>query len=152
MSRFGLFHYRGIDFAIPLEKLRRILHDQRVFLLPRLPEAVFGVLVDNGRLFPVLDLFLVTAGERGTTRSEYMVLLESEYGVLAIPADQTCGVVSEPKGTAVPADEGAASWLIGHFLLLDKRFQILDIDILASLLARDSSLLKSDTGGARRHQ
>jgi len=138
MNRLALFHFRSIEFAIPLIRLRKILHDQQIFLLPRLPEAVSGVLVNEGRLFPVLDLSLVLAGDRRTNRSEYMVLAESEYGSLAIPADLNSGIVSESKGKTGPADEGAGSWVIEQFFYQDKRFQILDIDFLASVLIQGS--------------
>jgi len=138
MNRFGLFRCRGTDFAIPLFRLRKILHEQQVFPLPRLPEPVSGVLVDEDRIIPVLDLPVIVVGEKGTAPTEYMVLTESEYGILAIPADITCGIVTDQKGAISPAAEGDASWLTGQFHFQDKNFQILNIDFLAKMLTLGS--------------
>jgi len=138
MKRFGLFRCAAIDFAVPLFRLRKILHVQQVFELPRLPGNVSGVLVTEGRIVPVLDLPQVVAGSSGAAGAEYLVLVESEYGILSFPADTSSGIIAEQKGAVVPTAEEDASWSTGQFLFQDRAFQILDIDFLAIGLTQGS--------------
>jgi chemotaxis signal transduction protein len=152
MNRFGLFCHQAENFAIPLVRLRKILQGKRVYLLPQLPVAVPGVLVDADQIIPVFDLHRLVDGGAGTTQTEFLVLVESEFGVLAIPADVTCGIVAEQKGSTARAVENSAVWVTGQFHFQDKVFQILDIDFLAKVLVQSCRQLKSDTAGVRRHQ
>jgi len=137
---------------VPLFQLRKVLRDQRIFSLPKLPDGVIGVLVTESLLVPVIDPQKVVAGASALEPADYLVLLESEYGTLAVPAGLTCGVVSEQKGTITPGDETANSWVTGQFHYQDSVFQILDIDFLASVLAQSGFKPEADADGARRHQ
>ena len=152
MTRFGLFSLGQTRFAIDLFRLRKILREQRIFRLPRLPRWVSGLLVVDSQIVPVVNPARVGSGSSVVASAEFLVLFDSEFGPLAVPADMTCGIVAEQKGTTTQIDPVAESWVTGHFLYQDKLFQILDIDFLARVLNQDDSSSAENTDGARRHQ
>ena len=133
MNRFGLFRSQQTYFAIPLARLRKILQGQKVFWLPRLPDAVSGVLVDAGEIIPVVDLVKVIS-DTASAAPQFLVLVEAECGCLAIPVDVNCGIVAEYKGSVVAPAEDSTNWLTGQFLFQDNNYQIIDIDFLTSVL------------------
>ena len=139
MNRFGLFRGSGIDYAIPLQRLVRILPDEQCYLLPKLPQAVTGVVVVDEQLIPQLDLarLLQCSADDGEPTA-YQVLVESECGTLALPAVQTCGIVAGQKGEVVVAEDPVAHGLAGEFHFHGRIFQILDIDCLAIGLIQES--------------
>lgn len=155
MKRFGLFRVGELGFAIPLSQIQKILQGSKGYRLPRLPGAVSAVLVDDGQLIPLFDL-----GQRlgdGTPLEQsmqgYQVLVESEYGTVALPADLTGRIVTEQKGqlVAVAAEEKDYG-TVGQFVYQDEEYIILDIDFLAIEMTQGGWHNQPDTGGARRHQ
>jgi chemotaxis signal transduction protein len=131
MIRYGLFRYGSLAYAVPLERLRKIVHQCPGFRLPRLPGAVAELLVDVEQLVPVLKLPAVLESEELTARTvEYKVLAESEAGTVAFPAELTCGIVAEQKGRLQSPDDLPAG-MSGVFNYQEKDFKILDIDTLA---------------------
>jgi len=131
MNRYGLFRYGSLDYAVPLLKMQRIVHQFCGYRLPRLPTAVAEVLVVGGQLVPLLKL-PTTAIEGLSARTvEYKVLMESEAGVVAFPAEVSCGIVAEQKGDLAPADDKQFSGVTGIFKYQTKEYKILDIDFLA---------------------
>lgn len=132
MSRFGLFSFGPVCYAVPLLHLRKIVHHRSGFVFPRLPVAVAEVLVDGGQLIPLLTLSIFEDNIGQCAReAEYKVFVVSEGGVVAFPADTTCGIVAENKGELlIPAVE-KVSGVVGTFNAQGKEFKILDIDFLA---------------------
>lgn len=139
MNRFGLFRGLGVDYAIPLQRLVRILPRQQCYLLPKLPEAIAGVVIGDGQLIPQIDLaqLLPCAGDENGL-SAYQVLVESECGTLALLAEQSCGIVADSKGEVVAVEEPMARWIVAVFHFQGKIFQVLDIDSLAIGLIQES--------------
>jgi len=138
MNRFGLFCSSGIDFAVPLASLVKILPGEHCYRLPKLPRSIVGVVVENGQLIPQLDLsqLLPCIGDKGDV-AEYQVFVDSECGTLALEATRSCGIVAEQKGRVVvqgPPVHGIA----GEFHFHERIFQILDIDCLAIGLIQES--------------
>ncbi|MCD6582356.1 MAG: chemotaxis protein CheW [Desulfuromusa sp.] len=155
MKRFGLFRVGELGFAIPLAQIQKILQDSRGYRLPRLPGAVSAVLVDDGQLIPWFDLEQML-GE-GTPLEQpmqgYQVLVESEYGTVALPADLTGRIVTEQKGQLVSmAVEEKDFGAIGKFIYQSEEYIILDINFLAIVMTQGGWQNQPDTGGARRHQ
>ena len=138
MSRFGLFSCGGFDYAIPLARLLCVHQGACSYLLPKLPVAVTGVLVEKGELVPVLSLAeLLQLNQSVEEEAEYQVLVETEAGTIALCAEQSCGIVAEPKGRQA-AVEAQTPGLTGEFHFQDRIFQILDIDYLALGLTQGS--------------
>ncbi len=155
MSRFGLFWIEGFGFAIALEQIKKILQNSKVYKLPHLPGTVSAVLVDAGQLIPLLDLSqLVGAGPQlGQVTQGYQVLVESEYGTVALPADLTGKIVAQQKGElSAFVEQGANFGAVGKFIYQSEEYNILDINILAIEMTQGFWQKQPDTGGARRHQ
>lgn len=132
MGRYGLFSFGAQAYAIPLLRLRQIVHRHVGYRLPKLPAAVAEVLVIDGQLVPLVGLDgLTSQGTDPIREAEYKVLAESEGGVVAFPAELVCGVVSEQKGVFLASGEGQQSGVAGIFEYQGKEFKILDIDFLA---------------------
>jgi len=154
MNRFGLFCVRGAGFAIPLVQIVKILEGTAGYRLPRLPGAVSAVVVDEERLIPLIDLgCALGVGSDDSTLCEYQVLVESEYGVVALEADSSGRIVAEKKGLILPlpAKEQVVG-VVGRFSYQNTMYNILDIDFLAIEMTQAYWQNQSGTGGARRHQ
>ncbi len=136
MNRLGLFRVDGIHYAVPLPRLVRIVQQPRCFPLPRLPRGVDAVLVENERLVPLLNLPMFMDIEAVQGQPEYVVFADSEYGTIALPALETCGIVAKQKGRAIYMAGEHASIRAGEFDYLQNRFTILDIDCLTMRLTQ----------------
>lgn len=132
MTRYGLFSFGAARYAVPLLQLRKIVCQRSGYLLPCLPTAVAEVLVDEGRLVPLLTLpFLAPDGGSDPRTAQYKVFAESEAGVVAFSADTTCGIVAENKGMLLYPEKESVPGTSGTFKTQEKEFIILDIDFLA---------------------
>ena len=139
MNRFGLFRAGGLDYAISLMQIQKITQDGQVYSLPRLPRAVLAVLVDNDQLIPLLNLGLLF-GEKayGVKQSSgYQVLVESEYGIVALPAESSGKIVTEKQGTLSTGTGAKEAWVIGEFSYQNTKYKILDINFLAIEMTQD---------------
>lgn len=155
MNRFGLFQIGDLGFAISLQQIQKILQNSKSYTLPRLPGGVFAVLVDADQLIPLLDLSQIVGGgtQLEQTTQSYQVLVESEYGTVALPADMTGRIVDEQKGelsTIAPQKIDMGS--VGKFIYQNKEYSVLDINYLAIEMTQGVFANPTDTGGARRHQ
>ena len=155
MKRLGLFQSRSLNFAIPLLQIQKIVQGLKGFLLPRLPEAVFAVIVDDKHLVPVLDLGQVmgTGGCADLTDQAYQVFIETDYGPVVLPADLTGQIVAEKKGhVTVVTVKDKCPGVVGKFIYQSEEYNILDIDYLAIEMTQGFWQSQPDTGGAGRHQ
>jgi len=139
MSRFGLFRDSGVAYAIPLQRLFKVLSGECCYLLPKLPPTVAGVVVWEEQLIPQLDLARLLGGSPEVIKqADYLVLVASECGILALPANKTCGIVAEQAGELVLATDKKASGVDGEFHFQGTVFKILDIDSLAIDFTQES--------------
>ena len=138
MIRYGLFRFGTFAYAVPLLSLQKIVCQHSGYLLPLLPSAVAGLLVDDGSLVPLLRL-LPSAGmsEMSARSAAYKVLVGSEAGTVALPADVTCGIVAEDKGSLLPAGEEGMAGVVGSFKYQAEEYQILNIDYMAMALTEE---------------
>ena len=142
MNRFGLFRFAGLDYAVSLVRLIKVLPAGCCHFLPRLPPGVTGVVVDSGKIIPQVNLARMFDGSGASGGAvAYQVLVESECGTLALPAEQSCGIVAEQKGGLVVTRQQAAWGLVSEFYFQEKVFQVLDIDSLAIGLIEDTGEL-----------
>lgn len=138
MNRYGLFCRNESAYAIPLERLMRVLSSQHCYRLPMLPGAVSGVVVWEGQLIPLLDLArLFYDSVAGVGQAAYQVLISSEYGIMALSVEQTFGIIAEQNGKLVAAADKLPPGLKGEFCFQGRIFQILDIDCLVNDLLQE---------------
>ena len=153
--RYGLFRVGILNYAISLQQIQKILQGSRGYILPRFPGAVSAVIVDDGELIPLLDLGRMFGEklEKVLTSKSYQVLVDSEYGTVALPADSTARIVSEHKGVL---SKGTAKervlGTVAKFVYLSEEYNILDINFLAIEMTQGFWQSHSDSGGAGRHQ
>lgn len=155
MSRFGLFRIGEFRFAVALEKIKKILENSKTYKLPHLPGAVAAVLVDAGQLVPLLDLSQMVGAESQLKHGTlgYQVLVESEYGLVALSADLTGQIVIEQKGElSVTVEQGNDFGVIGKFIYQCDEYNLLDVNFLAIEMTQGIWQNQLDTGGARRHK
>ncbi|MCF6265502.1 MAG: chemotaxis protein CheW [Desulfuromusa sp.] len=155
MSRFGLFQIDQFKFAVSLRLIKKILQNSKSYDLPRLPRTISAVLVDAGQLIPLLNLRQMIGRETQQEHltQSYQVLVESEYGTVALPADLTGRIVDEQKGersTIVEQEVDLGG--VGSFIYQNEDYSILDINFLAIEMTQVFWQNQPDTGGARRHQ
>lgn len=152
MVRFGLFSSGLLYYALPVLQVYRILQHSPMYLLPRLPQSVRGVLVNEGRVVPVFDLDrLCRGGGVLHDAGAYQILVESEYGLLALMADVDCRIVTEQKGTLVSEENNQEGWVCGIFIYAGIEYKILNIDFLAIEATQVTWRDQSDYSGVRRH-
>jgi chemotaxis signal transduction protein len=154
MNRFGLFDVESIGFAIPLVQIEKILQGAKLHQLPRLPGAVVAVLVVGEQLVPLLDAGPLLGGDSQPLHSHgYQILVDSEYGMVALMADSGGRIVSEQKGRLVPlSSREKMTGVTGQYIYQDKVYKVLDINYLAIEMTQVYWQNQPDTGGARRHQ
>lgn len=156
MKRLGLFQIGEIRFAVLLSQILKILQDTTGYWLPHLPRAVSAVLVDNDQLVPVLNLEQLLLGkgdQSGSPISGYQVLVGTELGTVALPADFVGQIVSEQKGQKLPiAAQEEAVGTVAKFIYQDEEYRILEINLLALEVNRGFWQNQPGTAGARRHQ
>ena len=121
---------------MPLPRLVRIVQRPDSFPLPRLPRGVKAVLVDDTRLVPLLDLHMFLEIDVAQENPEYVVFADSEFGTIALPAQETCGIVAEHKGQVNYLASVHPSIKAGEFDYLQNRFIIIDIDCLTMRLTQ----------------
>lgn len=156
MKRFGLFRSGTLNYALSLLQLKKILQGSASYKLPRLPGAISAVLVEDHQLIPLLDLgwILNESFQQENTQPGYQVLVASEYGTVALPADLTGRIVAEQKGCLADGmtTEEKEFGMLGTFVYQNIEYKILDINFLAIEMTQGFWQSRSDTGGARRHQ
>jgi len=139
MERYGLFSFGAFYYALPLLRLQKILHRYQGYFLPLLPDTVSEVLVDVGCLVPLVCLPAQHVGEGGPPRTAaYKVIVESEAGLVAFPADEACGIVAKQKGEVVATSEEWSAGIAEVFKYQGKEYPILDIDFLAFRMTQKS--------------
>lgn len=129
-----MFRFDKLFYAVPLLRLWKIEHGIAGFRLPRLPSPVAETLVCDRQLIPLLRLKI----DIGLARAaQYKVFVESEAGQVALPADETCGIVPANKGTFLPVSEQPKISSYGVFNYQTKEYNVLDLDKLAFEMAQE---------------
>lgn len=131
MTGYGLFRSGNMDYAFPLEQIRRIIQEAQLYLLPGLPAGVDFVLVHGSTLIPVLHAGDVTKCLKGAKSSSCFVLVDSEYGTLAFAAETNGRIVAEHKGSVFFPEVREVVWEMGTFSYQSRIYRILDVDVLA---------------------
>lgn len=155
MNKVGIFHFCDFAFAVPLEQIKKILQNAKQYNLPCLPSVASCVLVDDNSLVPLFDSVNVYGvnSSQFEVDSGYQVLVSTEYGVVALPANLAGKIVATSKGEILEltADTDVFG-AVGKFLYDNDEYNILDINYLAIEMTHGIWHNQPDTGGARRHQ
>lgn len=133
-DRLGLFGLLGSGYALSLPRLLRVIEGVCVYSLPLVPPGVAGMLIQGHELVPLLDSGWLTAATPAAAR--YQVVVASEYGAMALPADTTLGIVAESRGNWQPEAEARPGFLSDRFCYQGVSYRVVNIDALAASLIR----------------
>jgi purine-binding chemotaxis protein CheW len=92
-QKFVVFRLGEEWYGVPIERVERILDDQKVTKLPKLPELFMGVFDLRGETIPALDLrerFSMDPTESAST----MVIVQLDTGRCAWRVDGVAGIFS----------------------------------------------------------
>lgn len=131
MKQFGLFKFGDHAYAVPMIGLQRVVNTPALYELPRTGVWYPRVLIDEGEVVPLFDLARWLQNITASAVGQYVVIYNSEFGRIGLPADLTCGIVSESSGGVIPVDEDED--LVGHqhvFAYNGDRYSILDVDVM----------------------
>lgn len=137
MDRYGLFRLSGAGYAVPLERLLRIEQSDQVIWLPLMPDEMAGMLMSRDQPVPLLASgWLPGAATEVGLDVPYKVLIATEYGPVALPADVTIGIVSPGRGTWVETDPETAYFQPASFCYRGREYPVLNVDMFIVSLAR----------------
>ena len=94
------FQLAGTPYAIPVERVREIVRMRAITPVPRVPEAVLGVVELRGEIVQVVDLRMrldLPLGEE-TRRSRIVVLHGDDDGVSGVLVDAVSKYFTHVRG------------------------------------------------------
>lgn len=128
-GKLGLFHLQGRGYAVPLGHLLRVVDNGYVSPLPLLPVGIAGMLVLENEIIPLLDSDWLSGVSAGWgLQAEFKVLVATEYGLVALPADQTVGIVAESRCLQIDSVP-QAGFMTTDLGYCEKRYQVLNLDL-----------------------
>lgn len=136
-NRLGLFSLQGNGYAVSLARLLRVVEAGCVYPLPLVPPGVAGMLIQGRELVPLFDSgWLIAVAPAAPPVVRYQVVVASEYGSMALPADTTLGIVAESRGNRQPEVESRSGFLSESFCYQGVSYRVVNIDALAVSLIR----------------
>lgn len=136
-ERLGLFRLKDSGFAVPLERLLRVVEPGPGMPLPLSPLNMAGMLVLGDEIIPLLDSAWLPEVEAGQgLDARFKVLITTEYGPVALPADATVGIVAAGRGENVPGDQELEYFRPECFCYRGSRYQVLNVDKFIMSLTR----------------
>ena len=134
-KRLGLFSFMGVGYALSLSRLLRVVEAGCVYPLPFVPLGVEGMLIQGTELVPMLGCAWLTGSQEAAVAG-FQVVVASEYGVMALPADKTQGIVAESRGNWQPEPKSRFGFLTHSFCYQEVSYRMVNIDALAVSLIR----------------
>jgi purine-binding chemotaxis protein CheW len=129
-QRLVVFRIDGAPYAIAVERVREIVRPRPITPVPRLPEAVVGVISLRGQVLQVVDLRrrLGLAAAAGAPRGRIVVAHDGDGRVagLLVDAVEEVAAVAEDAFCAVP---GGAPGVVERLFRRAGRFvSVVDLD------------------------
>jgi len=105
-DRLVLFVLNEQKYALPLPVVERVLRAVEVTALPDAPAIIMGVINVSGDIVPVIDLRRrFHLDERSVDVDDHFIVAVSSTMRVALPVDETVGMVREAEGERIAADE-----------------------------------------------
>lgn len=147
MNRYGLFSLGSLNYAVPLPLIRKIVQDANSHQLPRLPETIMAVMVEDSEIIPVIALNAWFCGAvcSSSVASEYRVLVDTACGLVALPAEINGRIVSEHKGTLLRQKKVQTPFVDAEFRFQQTVYKILDMNFPAEEMRQVSSRTNPDS-------
>lgn len=140
-NKLGLFCLGNYGYAIPLKSLLRVVDGGLSVPLPLVPDAMAGMLVLDGQIIPLLDSNWLPGVEAGRGLSaSFKVIITTEYGSVALPADATIGIAAEDRCERVTSGQECTSFFTESISYRDNLYQMLNTDPFIMNLIRPDLL------------
>ena len=138
MSRkLGLFRLANYGYAVPLERLLRVVECGFCATLPLAPDGMAGMLVFDEEIIPLLDSNWLPGVDDGKgLNAGFKVLIATEYGPVALPADTPVGIVAESRCERVASEQEAAGFFPDSVHYRDNCYRVLNTDVFMLSLIR----------------
>ncbi|WP_020675604.1 chemotaxis protein CheW [Geopsychrobacter electrodiphilus] len=136
IEKFGLFSLAERGYAVPLVRLLRVLDSPRSEFIPLIPQEMAGMVVVDDEIIPLVESALFPGVPAGKAlAAEFKVLVATEYGTVALPAEGTIGVVAADR-CVLGAAERFAGFLPEAINYRRKEYLVLDVDAFTMSLIR----------------
>jgi chemotaxis signal transduction protein len=137
IRKLGLFRLADSGYAVPLSRLLRVVDCGYCAPLPLIPEGMAGMLVLDDEVVPLLDSDWLpgVAADMGLS-ADFKVLIATEYGPVALPADATVGIVAESRCELVTPEQETADFFSDSVSYHDNRYHLLSTDLFITSLIR----------------
>lgn len=130
------FELDGTPYAIPVERVREIVRTRAMTPVPRVPDAVRGVIALRGEILEVIDLRLrLGLPVHEPDRRSRIVVLHGEDGrVAGLLVDAVTEVLRMPEASIRPTSPGESESVTalcardGRFVSLIDLERVLDLD------------------------
>lgn len=106
MNLFVVFTLDNQRYALPLEKVERVLRIVEITPLPKAPSLVLGVINVEGRIIPVMNVRrLFRLPDREVDLSDQLILVHAPRRTYALLADEVEGLANLPTAERVASVE-----------------------------------------------
>ena len=134
--KLGLFRLGDSGYAVSLNCLLRVVDSGYARFLPLAPDGMAGIFVLDDVIFPLLDSGWLPGVASGKgVGAGFKVLVSSDYGPVALPADITIGIIAENRCELILSVDGA-DFFPESVSYRDKSYQVLNVDQLLMSLSR----------------
>lgn len=132
---FVTFHLDGDPYALPIERVREIVRLRPITPVPRVPEAVRGVISLRGEVVEVLDLGLrLGLPRREAGRASRIVVLHGDDGSMTgLLVDSVRDVLRIPEDRIRPSAGGDHDAVAALLVRGDEFVSLLDLDRVLDL-------------------
>ncbi len=135
--RLGLFRLENCGYAVPLDRILRVIDCGFCTTLPLVSDRMAGMLILDDEVIPVLDsnwLSGVTTGQG--LSADFKILITTEVGTVALPADMTVGIVAENRYEHVASEQETTDFFLESICYRSNRYRVLNVDVFMLSLIR----------------
>lgn len=106
MNIFVVFTLESQRYALPLEKVERIVRVVEITPLPKAPPLVLGIINVEGRIVPVMNVRrLFRLPDREVDLSDQLILMHAPRRTYALLADGVEGLANLPTAERVASEK-----------------------------------------------
>jgi len=135
IAKMALLAVGGREYALPVDRIRHILADAKVFPLVCLRSGFAGVFLFDNEVVPQLQHEALAEEHATSGLLPYMVICQSDFGEVGLPIDHAVRIVDAGDGQLSPAPPDSEPAMITQlFIRHGESYPLLDIDTLLAQL------------------
>jgi len=135
IAKMALVAINGREYALPVDRIRHILAEVKVFPLVCLRSGFCGVFLFDDDIIPLLQPTLLAADFDHERPLAYTLICQSDYGEIGLSIDQTVRIVDAREGALTPAPPDTEPAMVTQlFVRQGESYPLLDVDTLLARL------------------